>query len=233
MGNLLNFPKHIFGFPFAGYSTEGHEALSLCLYSYRQESSKTATVLHVVSGETSEQLANLHDCASRIGMRFQSVSFKDLDSINATPAVVLVGLTSPDLDGVAAWAKPRGASVHIHVWDRELRNVFIDNAEPVHFQLPKAVRSMSLHTGLFNYGYQLYRDTKLRDLHFDLPYSWQTAYMSPNEGGSGNSTPFFIDFCYILLGWRALRDVAMAACSTESERWQTTVLGRLSADISG
>lgn len=33
--------------------------------------------------------------------------------------------------------------------------------------------------------------------------------MSPNEGGSGNSTPLFIDFCFVLLGWSALRDIAM------------------------
>eukprot|EP00656_Telonema_subtile_P014731 TRINITY_DN1760_c0_g1_i8.p1 TRINITY_DN1760_c0_g1~~TRINITY_DN1760_c0_g1_i8.p1 ORF type:complete len:200 (+),score=65.07 TRINITY_DN1760_c0_g1_i8:363-962(+) len=36
LGNLMNFPKHIFGFPFASYGTNGAESLSLVLYSYRQ-----------------------------------------------------------------------------------------------------------------------------------------------------------------------------------------------------
>ena len=36
IGNLLNFPKHIFGFPFACHGTDGNESLSLTLFSYRQ-----------------------------------------------------------------------------------------------------------------------------------------------------------------------------------------------------
>ena len=39
-------------------------------------------------------------------------------------------------------------------------------------------------------------------------YAWQTCYMSPNEGGSGASTVLFIDFCVVMLGWSALRDIA-------------------------
>jgi hypothetical protein len=35
--------------------------------------------------------------------------------------------------------------------------------------------------------------------------------MSPNEGGSGNSTPLFVDLCFILLGWSALRGIAKDA----------------------
>lgn len=68
---------------------------------------------------------------------------------------------------------------------------------------------MSLQEGLFCQGYQLHRDAHLRDLYMDLPYGWQTSYVSPNEGGSGNSTPLFVDFCFITLGWSALRDIAM------------------------
>ena len=33
IGNLLNFPKHIFCFPFASYGTDGYESLSLCMYA--------------------------------------------------------------------------------------------------------------------------------------------------------------------------------------------------------
>merc|ERR1719506_3200260 len=44
LGNLVNFPKHIFGFPMGGYSTNGNEALSLCLYSYRQLCSSASPV---------------------------------------------------------------------------------------------------------------------------------------------------------------------------------------------
>lgn len=36
IGNLLNFHKHIFGFPYASHATDGNESLSLVLYSYRQ-----------------------------------------------------------------------------------------------------------------------------------------------------------------------------------------------------
>ena len=36
IGNLMNFPKHIFGFPYACYATDGNESLSLCLYAHRQ-----------------------------------------------------------------------------------------------------------------------------------------------------------------------------------------------------
>ena len=32
IGNLLNFPKSVFGFPFGCYATDGAESLSLCLY---------------------------------------------------------------------------------------------------------------------------------------------------------------------------------------------------------
>ena len=32
----MNFPKHIFGLPYACYATDGNESLSLCLYAHRQ-----------------------------------------------------------------------------------------------------------------------------------------------------------------------------------------------------
>ena len=42
-------------------------------------------------------------------------------------------------------------------------------------------------------------------------------YLSPNEGGSGNTTPLYIDFCMVLLGWNALRDAAAAATEASQE----------------
>merc|ERR1712159_951898 len=50
IGNLLNFPKHIFGFPFACYSTNGNESLSVVLFSYRVECAKPqARILYVAA----------------------------------------------------------------------------------------------------------------------------------------------------------------------------------------
>lgn len=65
-----------------------------------------------------------------------------------------------------------------------------------------------MEEGFFRSAYQLYREAGLRDVHMDLPYVWQSAYISPNEGGSGNTTPLYIDLSFILLGWAALRDIA-------------------------
>ena len=101
--------------------------------------------------------------------------------------------------------------MHIHVVDKHWRSIFSDNTEPVHYNLPSGIRSLSIEEGLLNCGYQLYRDASLRDSHFDVGYSWQTAYMSPNEGGSGASTPLYMDFCIVLLGWDALRSIASRA----------------------
>merc|ERR1712166_1265740 len=57
IGNLLNFPKHIFGFPFGGHGTDGNEVLSLCLYSYRVElDSKTASTKEEASGAASRSM---------------------------------------------------------------------------------------------------------------------------------------------------------------------------------
>ena len=64
------------------------------------------------------------------------------------------------------------------------------------------------------YRYQLYRDAEVRDLHFDVGYAWQTAYMSPNEGGSGASTPMYLDFCKVLLGWHAVRNMATGGAAS-------------------
>eukprot|EP00746_Dinoflagellata_sp_MGD_P009494 gnl/MRDRNA2_/MRDRNA2_119322_c0_seq1.p1 gnl/MRDRNA2_/MRDRNA2_119322_c0~~gnl/MRDRNA2_/MRDRNA2_119322_c0_seq1.p1 ORF type:complete len:685 (+),score=104.75 gnl/MRDRNA2_/MRDRNA2_119322_c0_seq1:194-2056(+) len=108
----------------------------------------------------------------------------------------------------ANWARRSGIAMHIHVLDSQWRQVFVGNAEPIHFDMPEGVRSISIQEGLFQCSYAVYRDFEVRDLHLDVGYDWQTAYLSPNEGGSGNATPMFIDFLFVLLGWSALRDVA-------------------------
>ena len=91
--------------------------------------------------------------------------------------------------------------------DAQWRGVFARHAAPVHFALPGGVHSLSIEEGLLFSGYSVYRDSALRDLHLDVGYGWQAAYMSPNEGGSGASAPLFADFCLILLGWEALGQV--------------------------
>jgi hypothetical protein len=228
IGNLMNFPKHIFGFPFAGWCTNGHEAMSLCFYSYRQEcKSSSPTVLYVLAEGEEEPLPAIGQCCARLQMKFTVLKENTLHSTKTDDvALVMTNFTNPALDKVSHWAGQKGLHVHIHLLDSQFRDIFASNSEPVHFKLPTGIRSMSLHDGLFNSGFQLYADTRLRDLHFDLPYFWQTAYMSPNEGGSGNSTPLFIDFCFVLLGWSAMRDMATKAVhEKKSEPLQPLKLG--------
>merc|ERR1719491_2434700 len=71
-----------------------------------------------------------------------------------------------------------------------------------------AAASASVEQGLLSCGYACYRELRTRDAHFDVGRAWQTAYMSPNEGGSGASTPLFVDFCLVMLGWGALARIA-------------------------
>merc|ERR1719421_1131580 len=52
IGNLLNFPKHIFGFPLGSYGTDGNESLSLLLFAYREERKCQNPTIIFVSGDT-------------------------------------------------------------------------------------------------------------------------------------------------------------------------------------
>ncbi|KAK3241097.1 hypothetical protein CYMTET_49110 [Cymbomonas tetramitiformis] len=229
IGNLLNFPKHIFGFPFAGYSTNGNEALSLALFSYRARCKRaTARVLYILADgdECEKPLSDIRGCCNRLGMPFEVATPGGLATelgAMAAAAVVLTSLTNPALEEIAERAERAEVGLHIHVLDEQLRSILV-NPEPVHLDLPAAVSSMSLQDGLFRSGYQLYRDPVLRDLHFDLPYEWQSQYVSPNEGGSGNSTPLYIDFVFIQLGWKALGDAARRAEARPADVLQAVVL---------
>jgi hypothetical protein len=169
-----------------------------------------------VAGEgdpTDDLHPDVEATAARLLMPLQAVTAAELDAAAgrttalAQAAVIMCSFTNPALGAVAAWAAAAGVGLHIHVTDTQIRSV-LSNDSPVHFRLPEGVRSMSLASGFFRGGYQLYREPELRDLHFDLPLAWQTHYLSPNEGGSGNTTPLYVDFCFILLGWSALRDAA-------------------------
>eukprot|EP00931_Biecheleriopsis_adriatica_P117311 TRINITY_DN92841_c0_g1_i1.p1 TRINITY_DN92841_c0_g1~~TRINITY_DN92841_c0_g1_i1.p1 ORF type:complete len:428 (-),score=90.98 TRINITY_DN92841_c0_g1_i1:8-1291(-) len=210
LGNLLNFPKHIFGFPCAGYATNGNEALSLLLFSYRSEFRKSnPCVLYVQGVGEAVPGKHLEDCAKRLNLQFRLVAQDSLFSESVeNVAVVMACFSNFKLQEIAEWAMSMRLGLHIHVSDKEVRHIFADNPEPVHFDLPKGVRSMSLEEGLFRSAYQLYMDTQLRDTHHDLPLIWQSAYISPNEGGSGNTTPLYSDFCMMLLGWSALHHIA-------------------------
>jgi hypothetical protein len=92
-------------------------------------------------------------------------------------AVLLCSLSDPALGAVAEAAERAGVALHIHVSDEQLRSILAQPAA-VHFELPAAVRSLSLDNGFFRGGYQLYRDAVLRDLHFDLPLHWGSQYVS-------------------------------------------------------
>lgn len=226
IGNLLNFQKHLFGFPFASFSTDGYESLSLVLFSYRQRcAASSPCVLYATHKAEQVPIDDIRACAQRLGMELSVVGSDNLPAAcSVRPAVVMLGLANPAFDEVTAWAQEGKVDVHIHVWDTELRNVLTSSPMPVHFEMPLAVRSMTVHSGLFRAGYQLYRDLELRDLHVDVPSDWQVAYVSTNEGGSGSSTPLLIDFSFILLGWLALRDMAAAPGDTVPERWLPVML---------
>ena len=172
-------------------------------------STPKATVLYISDKGDTSAMHEAEACAARLSMPFESVANAGaLNTVDAGRiAVVLCALSSPSLPQVSKWAEASSTSLHVHVSDQELREV-LASPSPVHFAMPSGVRSMSIANGFFRGGYQLYRDAELRDLHFDLPLEWQSQYLSPNEGGSGNTTPLYIDFCFILLGWNALRPAA-------------------------
>jgi len=149
VGTLLNFLKHIFGFPFAGYATDGNESLSLVLYSYRQlyeardTSEGPALVLYVhadTEDVTTDAMDDLVLCAERLGMEFHIVSEDELARMGELVqrvAVVLTSFGNDRLKAVANWAKENERDCHLHVRDTEWRNVFANKA-PVHFNLPEA-----------------------------------------------------------------------------------------------
>lgn len=226
LGNLLNFPKHVFGFPCAGYATNGNESLSLLLFSYRSEFKQSDPCVLYVQGVGEEVPGeHLKDCAKRLNLQFRLVAQDSLRSEHvANTAVVMASFSNPKLHEVADWAVSMRLSLHIHMSDQEIRRIFLENAAPVHFELPSGVRSMSLEEGFFRSAYQLYRDTQLRDTHHDLPLIWQSAYISPNEGGSGNTTPLYTDFFMVLLGWSALHDIAKNTSSKYLESLHPMVL---------
>ncbi len=261
IGNLLNFPKHIFGFPFGSHATDGNEALSLCLYSYRQiwevaeearvgakrvaaGEGKVPVILYVKGNvrncsdkDTAAEAAaidNLSRCAARLGMVLDacdSVADARLGG-GRRIAVAMTGLHHPDLAGLAEAARDASANLHVHVLAHEWRAFFATHASPAHFKVPEGVRSISIEEGLFCSGFAVYRDVTLRDMHLDVGYGWQAAYMSPNEGGSGASTPLFLDFCITMLGWSAIADMAkgggggtMLAKETSATLASTSALG--------
>jgi len=194
VANLLNFPKHLFGFPFGCYSTNGNESLSVVLFSYREERATAAQlmaagtapggVLYVVSAQ--EEAAGgpppeVEACAARLSMPFETLAEADLRGGGGgskacdagRTAVVMCDLDCPSLARVGAWAAAAGVGLHVHVSDGQLR-ALLAQPSAVHLELPPTVRSLSLDNGFFRSGYQLYRDAGLRDLHFDLPYFWES-----------------------------------------------------------
>ena len=95
IGTLLDFPKSLFGFPYACYATDGRESLSLCLYAYRLRTGKRRVV-----GDEND--ATLKGVASRLGMTV----CRELDGAACVVA------TLSDLSRCAEASK-RGVAVHV------------------------------------------------------------------------------------------------------------------------
>ena len=102
---------------------------------------------------------NLQLCAQRLVMNFQAVaSLMDLktwkqkqqqEQQQCRIAVVLVDFEHPNLDSISNECLALGLNVHIHINDAQWRSVFIENASPIHYELPKGVQSLSIEDGLF------------------------------------------------------------------------------------
>jgi hypothetical protein len=238
IGNLLNFFKQMFGLPFGGHGTDGNEVLSLCMYSYRQKCisdvEETATMVPgrslstivplilYMNGDESKTSANdssnkilkMKECAERLVMDFQTVfSIQELKQLlqrrkELRIACVMIDFEHRDLDIIANQCSLYDINVHIHLHDQQWRNIFIENMQPIHYDLPEGISSLSIEDGLLSSGYSVYKDIKIRDLHLDVGYEWQAAYMSPNEGGSGASMPLFKDFATIMMGWNMLQEMS-------------------------
>ena len=97
IGTLLDFPKSLFGFPYACYATDGRESLSLCLYAYRLRTGKR----RIVGDENDDVLKGV---ALRLGMTVCS----DMDGA----ACVVVTLASIKTT-LCAEAALRGVPVHV------------------------------------------------------------------------------------------------------------------------
>lgn len=225
IGNLLNFPKHVFGLPFAAFASDGNEALSLLLFSYRQERLGRADQTVLLVGDAGESLPDIRHCATRLGLELIEMDEAGLASgkpRDRRPVAVVACLGSSSLGEAAAWAERHAGGLHVHVTDTQLRKLFTESPSPVHLELPRGVRSVSIEEGLLNCGYTLYRDTTLRDLHMDVPCEWQTVYASPNEGGSCTGRPLMLDFCTFVLGWAAVADIARGAPALDRSQydWQ-------------
>jgi len=216
ISNVLNVPKQIFGFPYACYGTDGIESLSLLLFSYRQiRSYVSSPVVVYVSegGDLDDELMGQITQRLQISAVGASVdTLKEMLEVHGDRcvAVLAVGVCSRTLNRMASDATAASVPLHAHVTDRQIRNLFGSHrTEPMHLKMPEAVESVSISDGMFTCGYSLYRNPKTRDVHMDVAIKWQTLYLSPNEGGSGSSRPLLVDLCIWLLGWRALRRVAL------------------------
>ena len=77
----------------------------------------------------------------------------------------------PDtMDTALSLAKSNAVPLHLHITDKQFRDIFIQNKTKIHLNLPNVVRSISIDKGMLCSGYSLYRDAVLRDLHMDVAY---------------------------------------------------------------
>eukprot|EP00927_Polykrikos_kofoidii_P034797 TRINITY_DN2943_c0_g1_i1.p1 TRINITY_DN2943_c0_g1~~TRINITY_DN2943_c0_g1_i1.p1 ORF type:complete len:855 (+),score=133.84 TRINITY_DN2943_c0_g1_i1:76-2640(+) len=222
ISNLVDFPKLIFGLPFACFATDGNESLSLALFSYREEQKKANPAVLFVVDAGSSCPPDIRACVERLGMELIVEPVEALSVFRQSARVVatITDFASASLDVVATWAAKQTGGLHIHVSDLQLRRIFSDNEDPVHFILPPGVRSLTLEEGFLHAGYVLYRDHALRDYHMDVPLCWQTMYVSPNEGGSASARPLLMDLCTFVLGWSALGALAKGMPPSDHDSYQ-------------
>lgn len=217
ISNLLNFPKHMFGFPYACYGSDGNESLSLVLFAYRQLLASPAPKVICVAENAPEDVMEI---AQRLTLTTSCVTPEELKTCSLEDvAVVLVDLEDDALESVASTCFDRGVGCHIHVRPAGWRNLLLDHKEPVHFSLPAGVTSMSIDAApMLHTGFSLYRDFKLRDIHMDIPRRWQTVYISPNEGGSNSARGLYLDLCTFSLGWATMRGLAASLPLPEADQ---------------
>lgn len=137
IGNLLNFPKHLFGFPFGGYATDGNESLSLVLYAYRlrRKALKAPRIVFVkddvdLPGAV-EARNNVKLVAQRLGMELVEVSVGKLrGSLGGEQqqgegvVLVMASLEGASLTPAVEWAQQTGATPTPNVC------VFPNNPDP-------------------------------------------------------------------------------------------------------
>jgi len=216
ISNTVNVPKQIFNFPFGCYETDGLEALSLLLFAHSKKSK--GNVVWSVSN-TREEMEMVDALCDRLNLECIHVH-DEIVTLFLEPerCACVVAFGTDSFDTGLSLAKSNSVPLHLHITDKQFRDIFIRHKTKIHLELPSHVRSISIEKGMLSSAYSLYRDADLRDLHMDVALAWQSLYLSPNEGGSANARPQLMDLCLWCLGWKGVREVAMSDWYDKDDR---------------